>query len=122
MEGIKQLSYVLKVYIFNYVPKVYRHLLRAQMEPEIFAVSWFVTLFSEELSTDIVNKLWHLFVLEGWKIFIKFGIAFICAYQNQILEKQTDEIFCFMRRILEKFNEETRGKNNGGRIWTSSKR
>lgn len=31
MEGIKQLSYVLKVYIFNYVPKVYKHLIKAEM-------------------------------------------------------------------------------------------
>lgn len=47
MEGIQQLSYVLKVYIFNYVPKVYEHLIKVEMEPEAFAVSWFVTLFSE---------------------------------------------------------------------------
>lgn len=82
MLGIKKLAYALKVFIFNYVPKVYKHLAKAEVEPELFCTSWFVTLFSEDFSADIVNKLWHLFVLEGWKIFIKFGVAFLCAYQN----------------------------------------
>lgn len=33
MLGIKKLSYALKVFIFNYVPKVYKHLSKAEVEP-----------------------------------------------------------------------------------------
>jgi hypothetical protein len=61
-------------------------------------------LFSEDLSYHVVNKLWHVFVLEGWKVFIKFGIALICAYQQEILERDSDDIFVYMRRIMEEFN------------------
>jgi hypothetical protein len=90
MVGIKKLSYALKVYIFNYVPAIYQHFVQAEVEPEVFCLSWFVTLFSEDLSVEIVNKLWHLFALEGWKVFIKFPISFLCAYQVEILTKQPD--------------------------------
>jgi hypothetical protein len=31
MLGIRQLSYVLKVYIFNFVPKVYQHLIHSEL-------------------------------------------------------------------------------------------
>jgi hypothetical protein len=80
MGGIKKLSYVLKVYIYNNLPKIYKYLAEAELEPELFCTSWFVTLFSESLSLQAVNKLWHLLVLEGWKVFIRFGIALLCAY------------------------------------------
>ena len=33
MLGIRQLSYVLKVYIFNYIPKIYKYLLKLELEP-----------------------------------------------------------------------------------------
>lgn len=33
MQGIKKLSYVLKVHIFNFLPKIYKHFCQAELEP-----------------------------------------------------------------------------------------
>lgn len=46
MRGLLELSYAFKVYIYNYVPAVYHHLQNSDVEPEVFATSWFTTLFS----------------------------------------------------------------------------
>ena len=107
MQGLRELSYALKVYLYNYVPAVYQHLQNCDVEPEIFATSWFVTLFSEDLPPQIVNKLWHLFTLMGWKIFIQFGISIFCTYQREILT-QSCEIFSFLRRIMAHFRQDIR--------------
>ena len=82
MVGLKELSYALKVYIFNYIPLVYQHFIKLDVETEIFATSWFITLFSEDLPLYITNKLWHLYALEGWKSLIKFSIAVLCSLQS----------------------------------------
>jgi hypothetical protein len=81
MSQVKCLCYVLEIYLFNNVPEVYHHLKKFEVNADIYAMSWFVTLFAEHLSLSIVNKLWNLFLIKGWKIFIKFGISILCAFQ-----------------------------------------
>ena len=91
---------------------------RAEVEPEIFATSWFITLFSEDLIPQTVNKLWHLFVLEGWKIFIQFIIAVICIYQKEILAQSPDDIFSFLRRLLAFFRQDSkRNRQKESNVW-----
>ena len=82
MIGLRELAYTLKVYTFNYVPSVFNHFEKYDVDTEVFATSWFITLFSEDLPLFITNKLWHLFALEGWKILIQFSLAILCAFQN----------------------------------------
>lgn len=49
MSGLAELSYVLKVYIFNYLPSLSIHFKKSDLDIAIFSTSWFVTLFSEDL-------------------------------------------------------------------------
>ena len=111
MIGLKELAYALKVYIFNYVPIVYKHFLTCDVDTEVFATSWFITLFSEDLPICITNKIWHLFALEGWKTLIQFSIAVLCTLQPEIISKKNDEIFPYLRTMMRIFHEKSHRKH-----------
>lgn len=79
---MKRLCYVLDVYLYNNLPRLHEHLKRLDIGSEVYAASWFITLFAEQLSLSILSKLWVLFILKGWKMLIKFSIAVLCAFET----------------------------------------
>lgn len=66
-----------------------------------FAASWFITLFSEQLPLHTVNRIWNLFLLKGWKVMIKFAIAVLMAYREDIMAKSKDTLSTYLRYFLE---------------------
>jgi len=57
------------------------------MTAQCYALSWFVTLYSQQLPVMILSRLWTLFLLKGWKVLIKFGVALLCTFQGEIIRK-----------------------------------
>jgi hypothetical protein len=88
MSGIRRLSYVLKVYIFNYVPKVYKHLVKIiSITLNIFVRVGLSHYFLKIYLWKLLINYGIYFQLKDGKIFIKFGIALLCAYQDEIISK-----------------------------------
>ena len=81
MVKVRELCYVFDIYLYNNLPKLHSLLQLYDVCSTVYAGNWFITLFSEQLSKRVVNKIWHLFVMKGWKVFIKFGIAVMCVFQ-----------------------------------------
>jgi hypothetical protein len=76
------MCYVLDVYVYNNLPKVYDYFKKSEITAVLYALGWFATLFAEHLPIHMVNKLWNVFIIKGWKMMIKFGVAVLCAFQN----------------------------------------
>jgi hypothetical protein len=92
LERMHELCYVFDVYVFNNLPELHFHLKRNEMTAQCYALSWFVTLYSQQLPKIVLSRLWTLFLLKGWKVLIKFGVALLCTFQNDILKKDESEL------------------------------
>jgi hypothetical protein len=62
------------------------------MTADCYAIGWYLTLFSQGLPNSLLNKLWILFIVKGWKVIIKFSVALLCVFQQEILEKEEGEL------------------------------
>jgi hypothetical protein len=49
-------------------------------------------------------------ILKGWKVLIQFGIAVLVVFQEQIRKTPQDELFSFMRGLLERITPEDEKK------------
>lgn len=47
------------------------------MESEYFATRWFLTLFTYDLSIEIISTVLDLFMIEGFKCLIKISLAIL---------------------------------------------
>ncbi len=73
----------------------------------MYAISWFITFFSEGLKVPVVNKLLFLFVIEGQKVLIKFGIALLSAFYDEIMnENMNENLPQFLNTILSQITKE----------------
>lgn len=81
LTKVKQMCYVFDVYLYNNLPDLYYLLKLYDVSSTVYASNWFITLFSEQLPKKTINKIWHLFVIKGWKVMIQFGLAVLSAYQ-----------------------------------------
>lgn len=105
LERMRELCYAFDVYVFNNLPQLHFHLKRNDMTAQCYALSWFVTLYAQQLPLMILSRLWILFLLKGWKVLIKFGVALLCTFQNEILKKDDSELPEYLRTLQSQLNE-----------------
>ena len=56
------------------------------MTPDIYAMSWFITLFARKTPINIVLCLWDIMLQLGDPINLIFiAVAFLCSYREEIL-------------------------------------
>jgi hypothetical protein len=79
---VRELCFVFEIYLFNNLPSLFYLLQKSDVPSTLYASNWFITLFAEQLPTKTVNKLWHLFLLKGWKMLIKFSVAVMCVFES----------------------------------------
>lgn len=101
LQRVTEYCYVLDVYLFNFIPDLYHYLHRVDIDVMYFAAGWFITLFAEQLPTRVVNRVWNMFLLKGWKVLIKFAIALLMAFRKEIMERSRDTLSTYLRYFLE---------------------
>ena len=70
------------------------------IDSEYFATRWFLTLFTADLSIEIVQTVMDLFMVEGYKSLIKLALAIL---------NQTYKIFTERNIPLMSFQTESEG-------------
>jgi len=63
--GFRQLCFQLEVLIFLYLPEVFLVFKRNRVPVDLYASSWFATLFSNDLSFDIIPNIIDLYFQIG---------------------------------------------------------
>ena len=96
---MREICYVLDVYVFNYLPNLHYHFKKNELTAQCYAISWLMTLFSHQLPIPILARLWSLFLLKGWKVLIKFALALLCSFQNDILAQAEADLPEFIRDL-----------------------
>lgn len=74
-------------------PELYWQLERHMMTPDLYATSWFVTLFARNFTVESVLALWDLLLLEDNPLGTSFfGIALLCSKRDQLLSVDESRI------------------------------
>lgn len=85
MTGLILDMKVLNVLISKYCPKVFEHLKNLGVEPLLFAVQWFVCLFSYNLPCETVIRVWDVFLCEGQSFLFSVALAILHIYRKKIV-------------------------------------
>lgn len=74
-------------------PELYWLLERHAMTPDLYATSWFVTLFARNFTVESVLALWDLLLLEDNPLgTVFFGVALLCSKREQLLSVDESRI------------------------------
>lgn len=74
-------------------PELYWLLERHTMTPDLYATSWFVTLFARNFTVESVLALWDLLLLEDDPLgTVFFGIALLCSKREELLSVDESRI------------------------------
>lgn len=74
-------------------PELYWLLERHMMTPDLYATSWFVTLFARNFTVESVMALWDLLLLEDNPLGTSFfGIALLCSRRDELLSVDESRI------------------------------
>lgn len=94
--------------IKGYLPNVYNHLVEIGYEMSLSNVlyKWFVSLFIQNLSSDLSLVIWDMLMLEGNIVLFKATIGILKILKNSILSKSSLEDINYI------FDEETRHLND----------
>ena len=99
LERMRELCYVLDVYVYNNLPSLHSFLKQNEMNAPCYALSWFLTLHAQDLPLPPLTRLWILFILKGWKVIIKFSVALLCLFQLEIMRQEPAELPQFLRDL-----------------------
>ncbi|CDW77234.1 tbc domain-containing protein [Stylonychia lemnae] len=76
-DQLRLLCFQLEQFIKAYLPKLNEVFENQNIDSEYFATRWFLTLFTADLSIEIVQTVIDLFMVEGYKSLIKLALAIL---------------------------------------------
>lgn len=67
------------------VPKVHQYFEKNYIIPEMYAAPFILTLLTNRFPYEVVERIWDIFLYEGWKQIIRTFVGFLKRYQDEIL-------------------------------------
>ncbi|CAF3719685.1 unnamed protein product [Rotaria sp. Silwood1] len=91
--------YQLECMIQEFLPELYRHFQVESFNTSMYASSWFLTLFTTQLSLNVVSRVMDLFLSEGIEMIFRIAIALLEIHQDELM-------FLSMEDMLKYFQKE----------------
>lgn len=79
-----------------HLPDVYATLKRQRVPVDIYASNWFVTMFSNDLSFDIIPTIIDLYLHVGNRALIQIALTLLSLIRPKLLKMSQDEIMVLM--------------------------
>ncbi|USW48615.1 Putative Rab-GTPase-TBC domain-containing protein [Septoria linicola] len=101
MRGLHLRLYQFERLLEEHEPAVYCHLKRRNVEPQLYATQWFLTLFVYRFPLQLVLRIYDLILSEGLTAILKFGIVLIQHNRQALLEiKDMGQLTNFLKEKL----------------------
>jgi hypothetical protein len=101
-EGMREthkVLYVAEKLIYQFLPKVAKHLEKEHIHITMFATQWLLTQYTSSFKFDMVTRIWDCFLGEGWKITYRVMLAMLSQWQNSLLKMSFEDILAFFREL-----------------------
>ena len=92
MIGCHVDQYVFSELIEEKLPKIHRHLERAQLQLPLITLQWFLCLFVNTLPTESALRVWDMFFNEGDKVLFRIAIGLLKMHEAKLLAARYDHI------------------------------
>jgi len=97
---------MISIVLRYHCPSLSRYLEVYDIEPQIYALSWLMTLFSSKLSLSMTYLLWSYLIAENDRYLLFFiVVGIIVRRQNNIIQTQNSSIFKIVTDMIFKGEE-----------------
>lgn len=96
--------YQLNHYIKLYMPDLFYHFKKQQINPDIFFGKWVLTIFSSYLPFETLAKVWDVFLIDKWKAIFKFSLAFLFELHSTLLKMDLNSLSRYFRENSKKIH------------------
>lgn len=100
--GLKQCLHVLDRLLAVFLPDLARHLSTEEIDTNMFAARWFLTLFTHSLPFSAVVRFFDAFVVDGFDALFIMTIALLGLLADHIKTLKMDQILRFLHTELER--------------------
>eukprot|EP00656_Telonema_subtile_P024926 TRINITY_DN27077_c0_g1_i2.p1 TRINITY_DN27077_c0_g1~~TRINITY_DN27077_c0_g1_i2.p1 ORF type:complete len:184 (+),score=44.32 TRINITY_DN27077_c0_g1_i2:400-951(+) len=88
---LMQDMWVFEYLLHSFDPELAEHLRAQGMEPALYSVEWFMTLFASVLPSKCVCRIWDMLFSEGCdKVIFRVAIAMVMHVRAELLPHQLD--------------------------------
>ena len=86
-----------------YSNKVYEHLNKLEINPELYLISWLEKLFTQSLDYNILLHLFDLYLLNGEYILFQAALTITKLLEEDLVELTISEIFKMLKILPKKY-------------------
>lgn len=80
-----------------FLPKVHAGLQQHGVNAEYYAMQWFLTLFSSDLSQAAVRRVWDRFLIKGWQVVVQVGLALLHSVEDTLPQLDNSHALRFLK-------------------------
>jgi hypothetical protein len=74
------------------LPALHRHLQQCSVTCEIYARTWFITLFARNLPLPLAARVWDLYLVQGEVLLYKTAVAVLRLLEPKLLAMDDDAV------------------------------
>lgn len=82
-----------------HLPILYNHMKCEDIIIQSFASEWFMTLYAYVLPLSVTFRVYDLFLVDGWKLLHRIGLAILSRAQNTLLTSAADEMILYLKQF-----------------------
>jgi Rab-GTPase-TBC domain/Regulator of chromosome condensation (RCC1) repeat len=97
--GITRRSQLFRLLLINNLPEVSDHFENEGVNPGMYLIEWFLTLYSRTLNQDVVSRVWDLFFYQGPLVLYQVGIAILKILSGSLLHEDLAGIMGVLAQI-----------------------
>lgn len=81
------------------LPDVYALLTKHSLSIPLFCTEWFLTLFVPVCPPEVVARVWDIFLVDGWLIFYRLGLAILLQARDGLLREEPYRLLRYLQTI-----------------------
>jgi len=81
--GMLEAIYVQERIMESHIPAVYEAFRKHMISTTSYATKWYITLFANSVPFQTQLRLWDIFLLEGYDVYIAVAVAIVWVYRGK---------------------------------------
>ena len=99
MEELKEHIWICKRLIRKVHPKIAEHFERESIPDDLWLFKWIMTLFTMILPSNVLVRVWDLFLFKGFKVIYKVILAILALCHDELVARDSGEICMYLAEI-----------------------